>query len=366
MPVLGVRALNRALLARQHLLERAPWEAARMIEHLVGMQAQSPQDPYVALWSRVQGFAPGALSDAIAERRAVRMTLMRSTIHLATADDAVAIRPVVQDVVERVWASSTFRRDLAGVPIGEVVAAGRELLDGEALTASHLAERLASRWPGVPASSLAFACTFHLPLVQVPPRGLWRRGGRATWRSASTWLGRPVPTDGVAPDALVLRYLAAFGPATVQDVATWSRLTGVRAVMERLRPGLRSLQDEQGRELFDVPDGPLPDPTTPAPPRFLPEYDNIALSHRDRSRIIAPASFGRLTGFVGTFLVDGFVSGQWRLDRGADGATIVLDPFVALDDGQRTDLVDEAARLARWAAPEATRHVVTFGVARSA
>jgi hypothetical protein len=239
------------------------------------------------------------------------------------------------------------------------------MLDDEALTTSELGRRLAARWPDRPATALAYAVTFHVPLVQVPPRGLWRRSGRATWRSLESWLDRPLDEDP-NPDDLVLRYLGAFGPAAARDVATWSRLTGARDILERLRPRLRVFRDEAGTELFDLPDAPRPDPDTTAPVRFLPEYDNIALSHADRGRIIAPESFGRLTGFVGTFLVDGFVAGQWRLDRDRMSATVVLDPFVTLSARGRDELVAEAERLLNFTAAETTERRVEFGVARAA
>lgn len=363
-PILTTRALNRALLARQHLLARAAMPATAMIEHLVGMQAQSPGDPYVALWSRLDGFRPDELSSAIAERRAVRMSLMRMTLHLVTARDALAIRPTLGDMAGRSWASSPFSRDLIGVDVAAVARAGRELLDREPMTLSELGQRLATMWPDRVRGSLAYAVTFNVPLVQVPPRGLWRRSGRPAWRTLESWLERPLGGAG-DPEGLVLRYLAAFGPAGVKDIATWSRLAGVREIVERLRPGLRVSRDERGAELFDVPDGPVPSPETPAPPRFLPEYDNIALSHADRARIIAPEAIGRLTGYVGTFMVDGFVAGQWRLDRAKTSAVLVLDPFVALDDLQRDELMAEARRLLAFLADEVTKREVTFGVARA-
>jgi hypothetical protein len=362
-PVLDRLTLNRALLARRHLLARTDRPVPAMVEHLVGMQAQNPGDPYVALWSRLAAFAPGELSDPLAERRAVRMSLLRMTLHLVTADDAMAMRPVIADVGPRVFRSTAFAKDLAGIDLAPVLAAGRDLLDRDALSSAELAARLGSKWPDRVGPSLAQAVQFHLPLVQVPPRGLWRAGGRARWRTLDSWLGRSV--DGpTAPDGVVLRYLGAFGPASVQDVAVWSRLTRIREVIERLRPRLRVFRDEAGAELFDIPGAPLPDPDTTAPHRFLPEYDNIALSHVDRSRIIASASMGRLTGFVGTFLVDGFVAGQWRLDRTTSATTVVLDPFVRLGPGERDALVAEADRLLAFLAPEAEARSVAFGVAR--
>jgi len=364
--VLTTRALNRALLARQHLLERSAMPPLSMVEHLVALQAQNPHDPYLALWSRVDAFAAADISDALADARLVRIGLLRTTLHLVTAEDARSLWPVVRPVFARAWSHSPYRKDLPGIEVDEILDAARPMLD-ETLTLTELGRRLEARWPGRSPASLSYAARFLLPIVQVPPRGLWGRSGQARWRRLDSWTGKE---GGERPDAttvgdLVLRYLAAFGPATPADIATWSWLTGYREVLESLRPRLRTFRDEAGRELFDVPDAPLPHPDTPAPFRFLPEYDNVALSHADRSRIIAPEAGGRITGYVGTFLVDGFVAGQWRIDRVGDAATLVLDPFTPMSTEQRDEAVAEGESLLAFREPEATRREVEFGVARA-
>ena len=339
-----------------------------MIEHLVGMQAQVPDNPYVALWSRLEGFDAGTLEELMLERRTVRMSLLRTTRHLVTARDALRMRPILQPVLGRGYASgSPFHKQLVGVDIDALTAAGRTLLDNEALTTAQLGQRLAERWPDRDPVSLAYAVRYLVPMVQVPPRGFWRRSGQPTWRSVASWLGQEVEGDAT-PDDLVVRYLAAFGPASTKDIATWSWLTRIREVVDRLRPRLRVFHDERGGELFDVEDGPLPDPETPAPVRFLPEYDNIALSHADRARIIDPRTVGRITGYVGTFLVDGLIAGQWRLEARKEEHLLVVDPFVPLTDAQAGELADEGARFLDWsmlgkASPAADRRV-EFGVAR--
>jgi hypothetical protein len=350
-PLLTRRALNRTLLGRQLLLERVARPAESVIEHLVGMQAQEPIDPYVGLWSRIDGFDPQELSTLIEERRAVRGSTLRTTLHLMTARDFLSLRPVLQDVLERAWRSSPFARDLVGLDLAEVVAAGRELVEGEPLTTAQLAKALASRWPDRVPNSLAYASRFLLPLVQVPPRGLWgkKAGPKAT--TAQVWLGQPLGTETAADDA-VLRYLAAFGPATVADIRIWSWLTGLRAVVDRLRARLRTFRDEAGRELLDVEDGVLVDPDMPAPIRLLPQYDNIFLSHDDRSRILIEKMTVPDLIWRGGVMVDGFVSGAWRIRREKERATMTIELVTPLSGASLVELEEEASRLFAFLAAE--------------
>jgi hypothetical protein len=357
--VLSQRALNRALLERQLLLDRHRRSALDTIEHLVGLQAQVPSNPYIALWSRLDGFEPEELSGLITDRHAVRTSLMRATIHLVTARDCLSLRPVVQSVLERVFASSAFARNTAGVDLEALLDAGRVLLEERPRTRAELRPFLAERWPDYDADSLAAAIGFLLPVVQVTPRGLWGKSGQTTLTTVEAWLGRP-PQSESAPDEVIPRYLAAFGPATVGDMRIWSRLTGLRPVIERLRPRLMTFRDERGRELFDLPEAPRPDPEIPASPRFLPEYDNILLSHDDRTRIIhdnrgLPMPAGR-GGELGSVLVDGFLGGMWRVMRGRGKATLMIEAAAAWTKAEHSAVVDEGARLLRFVAAESQDH----------
>ncbi|MFF6779845.1 DNA glycosylase AlkZ-like family protein [Streptomyces sp. NPDC012510] len=342
-PRLGTDALNRATLARQLLLRRASVSAHDAVEHLLGLQAQNVQPPYYALAARLEGFAPERLSTLMADRAVVRIVTMRSTIHTHTAQDCLTLRPLVQPAREREL--NLFRKGLAGVDLDRLAAVSRELVEAEPRTLKQLREALLVEWPDADPFALGLAARCRLPLVQVTPRGLWGRSGQVALTTAEHWLGRPAE-PAPAPETVVRRYLAAFGPASVKDMQTWAGLTRLREVFERLRPELLTFRDDNGTELFDLPDAPRPDPKTPAPPRLLPEFDNLLLSHADRSRVVPPDLKGRSwqgNQAYRTFLVDGFLAGIWKLD--AD--VLTLEPFDRLTERQRDDLVEEAGRTLR-------------------
>lgn len=355
------KALNRALLARQMLLERHGMPALDAIEHLVGMQSQAPNPPHIGLWSRLADFAFDEVGPLMTDRRTLRIVLMRGTLHLVSARDARALRPLVRPLLDGYL--KTRAADLDGVDLDAVTAHARALLEDEPRSDKELRTLLAERWPEHDAALLGWAVRLRLPLVQVPPRGIWGASGTARHTTLDTWLDGH-PTAETSLDEVVLRYLAAFGPASVQDVQQWSGLTRLGAVVERLRPGLLEFQDEKGRTLYDVPDAPRPDPDTPAPVRFVPDFDNVLLSHADRARIISEEHRKRIftvNGIVrATFLVDGFVHGMWKIEKKRGEASLLIDPFDPVPSRERTALEEEGKRLLAAAHPEAKSHAVTF------
>ena len=333
------------------------------VERLVAMQAQVPRDPYVALWSRLEGFRPSALSDAVESRRAVRMTLLRATLHLVSARDALVLRPMFQPVVARMFfGQRAFRRAAEGVDLEEVVEVFRARLEQRPGTRSDLSRVVAERWPDRDAENLGYAM-YLLPTVQITPRGLWGRSGRAAVTTLEHWLGasRLGSDEGSGRTDLVRRYLAVFGPATPADFSTWSGLAGTPEAFEELRPRLRTFRDERGRELFDVPRGPLPSPNAPAPVRFLPEYDNALLGHDDRSRVV-PDGVPQWTevGWSGV-LVDGFLTARWRA---ADGE-VRVEPFRDLGTHEWSAIRDEGRHLLELLEPSSASPTVTIAEPRT-
>jgi hypothetical protein len=360
--VLSQRTLNRALLKRQLLLQRRPWSVEQVVEHLVGMQSQAPNPPYIGLWTRMQQFRHEELSALMLNRSMVRIALMRSTIHLVSAGDCLTLRPLMQPVLDRIFNSNhgTLLTDLDPV---EVADAGRQLVEAQPRTFKEISEALSERWPDHDRTALAEAVRTIVPLVQVPPRGVWGLGGPAAHTSAEYWLNAPLDPD-LEPDQMVRRYLAAFGPASVQDIQHWSRLSGLRAVVSGMRAELRTYRNVRGKELLDLASATLPDPDTPAPVRFIPEFDNLLLSHADRTRIISDEHRRRVFTINGiikpTVLIDGFVHGMWKIDRNRDSATLRIELFSTVDAGTRAALADEGERLLAFAAADAGNHDVEF------
>ncbi|MEQ0560039.1 winged helix DNA-binding domain-containing protein [Amycolatopsis sp. NEAU-NG30] len=338
---MNVRALNRALLARQHLLARAEVPAAAMLGHLVGMQAQAPLAPYVGLWTRISGFRQPELAALMSGREAVRGLLMRGTVHLVLAEDARILRPLVQRVVANGY-TGHFGRRIGTADLDAVAGFGRDLLAQRPRTRRQLQDELAARWPDQDAEALSYAVSYLVPTAQTTPRGVWGSTGPATLTTLEGWLGSPLASAPSLED-VVRRYLRAFGPASIADVQAWSGLTKLREVIEPM--GLRTFRTESGELLYDVEDGLLPDPETPAPARFLPEYDNVLLGHADRSRVLPPGRRVPLPpgngASRGTLLVDGFYRADWRLLP--EG--LVVTPHARLTAGERAEIEAEGAQL---------------------
>ena len=359
-PVITRRELNRATLARQLLLERSTLSITAAIEHLVGLQAQTPHTAYTGMWSRLSAFAPEALSELIVERRVVRLALMRGTIHMVSARDAWGLRPLVQPVLDRVQ-KSQFGRRLVGLDLDVVVAAGRAFVDAEPRTFKALGDHLLERWPGRDRFALEQTIRTAVPLIQVPPRGLWGRSGPIAHTSIEAWLGAPPPASA-GLDGLVRRYLAAFGPASVMDAQAWCGLTRLAEVFDRLRAGLRTFRDESGRELFDLPEAPRPGADVPAPPRFLYDFDNLLLSHADRSRMLSVEAADAVRPTtqepISTFTLDGFVAGTWRIEREKPrgAGTLTLRPIRPLSRRESEALTDEGAGLLAFLAADSPEH----------
>ena len=357
--VLDRRALNRALLARQLLLERVRASPAATIERLVGMQAQAPNLPYVGLWTRLEDFRPEQLSRLIESRAAVRLSLMRNTIHLVTARDAFGMKPLFGPLHERGYMrGSPWGRGMRGTDIAVILRAGRAIMGEKPRSVAELAKLLDQRLPGRDPLAMAYGVRYMVPLVFTPPRGVWGAKGQVTLTTFEAWMGKP-PGPSYSAEQLVLRYLGAFGPASPADMRAWSGLA-TREVFEHLRPRLKTFRSDDGRELFDLPRAPRPDGDTPAPVRLLPDYDNILLGHSDRTRIMPagkqPGMFSSNGIMQGTVLVDGFVRAMWR----PAGGTITVAPHdKPIPAVERAAIEEEAMRLLDLLAP-GEQHEVRF------
>ncbi len=352
MPELSLRVLNRTLLVRQHLAgrtERTPYD---LIRHLVAVQGQEPNWPYVGLWTRLARFGHDELAGLLRDRKLVRSTTLRRTVHLSTAEDYRWLRPTLQPCVRGLLNTAYYRNEITGLDHAELVAAGRELLAGRQMSRRELGLLLAERFPQRHTRRLAETVEILVPLAHGAETGAWGRWHNryVTVGTADEWIGAPLGEPD--PAALVGRYLAAFGPATVADIQAWSGLTRLREVVDPLRPQLRVLRGPEGVELFDLPDAPLADADLEAPVRFLPAFDNALLGYKDRRRIIAEEDRRRIakegSAGVPVYLVDGFAHGRWWLD----GPHLRIAPWYPLTATEREQVVAEAERLLAFVAAD--------------
>jgi len=356
---LTLRQINRATLARQMLLRRERVTPLAAIERLVGMQAQLPRPPFVGLWGRVEGFRREDLTKLFVGREAVRATFLRGTLHVSSARDFVALRPTVQPVLDAGMRAIHKAQGTRVDPERVTRHAERILAEGPK-TFEEVRDRLKRADPGANERALGFAVRMLLPLVQVPvgKEAAWAFPANARFALAEKWLGKAIPTDPpVPPDALVLRYLAAYGPASVADVQAWSGLPKLRDTLEALRPRLVALRDEGGRELFDLPGAPRPDGDVPAPVRLIADYDNLITTRHDE-RFVArghrPKVFLPGLRVAATVLVDGFVAGAWKIDRKKDVAALTVEPFASFSARTRKEVIAEGESLLRFAEPDAS------------
>ena len=361
MAVMSGRAVNRATLARQILLARESVPAVEVIGRLVGMQGQEAKHPYVGLWSRIDDFEESELDRAVQERDVVRGTMFRGTLHLVTAADYLRFRMTVAPVLE---AGLKVLGDRGtGLEPEKVVAAAEKLLAKEPLTFTEVRDALQQQFPDVNERALGFCTRMLVPLVVYPTDVRWSWAANSKFTPAEEWIGKKLQKRAYLKE-LITRYLQAFGPATPADFQTWSGLQKAKPVFDELE--LETFTDEAGKTLYDVPDAPRPDPDTAAPVRFLPEFDNVLLSHAKRERIIAdehkPAVFTKNLRVKATYTVDGLVAGLWTSEKKRGVGTLTLTPFGRTLKKTQAELEREASGLIRFLEPEAKSYaVVTDG-----
>lgn len=373
MTSLTTRDLNRALLARQLLLEREDVSPVTAVEQLAGLQAQDPGPPFVGLWTRIEDFHINELLDAIEARAVVRGTLQRGTLHLVSSRDYLAFRASLQPALDQALRVLGARAE--GLDVAALLPVARELLADGPLTFGALRPLLAERFPQVDERALGYAVRTNLPLVMEATDDRWGYARSSRFTLAEDWLAEVSGDDDraalqhspspEAADQLVRRYLAAFGPASPQDFQSWSGVPDSEASFERLRDELAVFTDERGGELLDLPDAPRPLADTEAPARFLPEFDNIVLGHADRSRIIAdkhrPGLVTKNLRVRATFLWDGFAAGTWTVERSKKSATLKIEPFQTLPAGAIRALKREGERLLEFTDEHATSRSVRVG-----
>ncbi len=354
MTTLTDRQLNRATLARQMLLERSDMGIVAAVEWLLGLQGQQTHDPYIGLWSRLAGFTHEALTALIVDRTLTRATTMRGTLHLHSPDDLIGIRELMQPFLRGVW-NSNFRKRFGDNDEAAVLKLARELIDTQPMTAGHLGKRLKEAFPTADALSMTVLLQMHDTLIQVPPTRIWGSGHAPLLTRIGNWLPPPYERP-IARETLVRRYLAAYGPASVADMQTWSRLTKLGEVFEALRPELITFTAPDGRELFDLPDAPRPAADTPAPVRFLPLYENAYLGYDNRRRMLAEDDAKRINifeNFKPGVLVDGVIAAGYTIETRKRAAVLEIEPYHKLRKAEIADLEAEGERFLRFMAEKA-------------
>lgn len=342
------RQLNRATLARQMLLERSDIGIVEAVEWLLGQQAQQTHDPYIGLWSRLNGFTHEALTALIVDKRLARATTMRGTLHLHSLPDLIGMRELIHPVLERMW-QSNFRRRFGDNDQEKVLAAAIEVIDREPMTAGAVGKALQDRFPTAEPLAMTVLLQVRETLVQVPPTRIWGSGHAPLLMRAPKYL--PPTTSALDLTSLVRRYLAAYGPASVNDMQSWCGLTKLGEIFEAIRGELTTFTAPDGRELFDLPDAPRPDADTPAPVRFMPLYDNAFLGYDNRRRMLAENHEKRgdfLRDAKPTVLVDGIISANWAIESKKGAAVLTVSPFHKLTKRDVADVEREGQKFLRF------------------
>jgi len=347
--ILTTRELNRALLARQHLLQRSSMNVVEMITHLVSLQAQIPNPPYIGLWTRLEQFEREDLTQLMEARKVVRAAMMRSTLMLMTAEDHQYFRPTLQPALTRAL-RAFFGKNAKGLDIEKLVAAAKPFIEEEPRSTGEIRALLEKLEPDRAGDAMAYAVRNYLPLIQVPPGGTWGSGTRASYTTAESYLGKVNTEEDLR--GLLQRYLAAFGPASVMDFQFWTGMTRLKKPLEAIKSDFVVYEDENGTELFDLPGAPLPTEDTPAPVRFIPAYDNLIISHSDRTRVISETAYKQVflsaARVMPTILVDGFVAGRWKTERTKSTAQLQIELYQEIESETQTALEEEGSRLLRF------------------
>lgn len=358
---LTTRALNRATLARQMLLERSGAGIVDTVAFLGGLQAQQSNDPYIGLWSRLENFRHEDLTALIVEKTLLRATTMRGTLHLHTVPDLVGFRALVQGFLSAQWQSNFLKR-FGEEDRAAVRKAGLRLLDKGPTTAGALGKALKEKFPTAEPLSLSALLALHETLIQVPPTRLWRNGGAPLLQRIERYLP-DAPKPKLTRTDLVRRYLAAYGPASINDMQIWCRLTKLSVEFKQIEKELAVFEDENGRTLYDLPDAPRPHEDTPAPVRFLPLYDNVYLGYDDRRRMLSPATahlINMFQAFKPAVLIDGQVNAGWTITTKKGAAMLEIETYRKLMKREQRDLEAEGTAFAKFLEPEAKSWTVTF------
>ncbi|HEY9009958.1 MAG TPA: winged helix DNA-binding domain-containing protein [Devosia sp.] len=357
------RQLNRATLARQMLLERSDTAPEDAVGFLLGQQGQQSQDPYIGLWSRLKDFRHEALTGLITERKLLRATSMRATLHLHTVNDMIGLREFVQPVVERMWQSAFGKRRFGANDKATVHKAGVKLLDKGPMTANELGKALQEQFPEGEQLAKSVLMQVLEVLIQIPPTRIWGSGHAPILTRIENWVpgpySRPIP-----PETLVRRYLAAYGPASVMDMQAWCGMTKLGAAFEALRPEILTFEGEDGRELFDLPDAPRPDADVAAPVRFLPLYDNVYLGFDNRRRMLEENDVKRvnmLREFKPAVLIDGIVAAGWVVTEKKGAALLEIEPYHAISKKQRREVEEEGQKFLNFMREDAKSYDVVVG-----